>query len=293
MGLVLGFDLETTGVDTRTAWIVELAAVLYDTTRKRAVKSFCTLVKWDGYDNFEFPEEAQKICNIKPEDLAKYGLQAEFAIAEFFDMAKDAEFIVGHNVMEYDAKVLETCLHRIHGAEIYDTRFYKLRYIDTYIDLPLAPGMQFTRLKYMAIDHGYVLNDAHTALADVFGCLHLLGRYDWETIKAIASTPLVTISARVQYDDWGRKEKLRGARFYWNRDLKMYQKTIRRYWADQLKSQLAFDVTMEEKPISVMPLREQAQLSLLGSDDSAPSKIAPESAGSPLPATPEQGQAPS
>lgn len=288
MSLVLGFDLETTAIDTRIAWITEIAAVLYDTERKRAVRSFCTLVKWDGYENFEFPEEAQKICNLTPEMLLKYGLQAEFAIAEFFDMAAAADYVVGHNVIDYDSRVLETSLHRVLGAEIYDSRFYRLKYIDTYIDLPLPSGKQFTKLKYMCIDHGYVLNDAHTALADVFGCLHLLSQYDWETVKAIASTPLVTISAHAKYDDWGKKEKLKSARFYWNRDMKMYQKVIRAYWLEQLKSQLSFDVDVKEKALYALTPRQDAQLSLIASDDSAQAKISQEPSPAPIPSLPSQ-----
>ena len=107
--------------------------------------------------------------------------------------------------------------------------------IDTYIDLPYGPEFKNLTLKYLCLDHGFVLNGAHQALQDVFACQYLLSQYDFESVVKSALSPIVTFHCFTSYSDTATREALVGLKFRWNRENTRWEKKARRAHIDLIR----------------------------------------------------------
>jgi DNA polymerase-3 subunit epsilon len=106
-GPLIGFDLETTGVDTKTARPVSAAILMY-------VNGEPTKVKWHTLINpgIEIPDDATAIHGITNAMVIAHGRPILDSIVDIFkvlfDAAKNSIPIVGMN-LAYDLSLLNSC----------------------------------------------------------------------------------------------------------------------------------------------------------------------------------------
>ena len=89
---ILGFDVESTGLDPKKDSITEMGLVLYDTDAKAPVRISGFLVK-GGL----ITAEIERITGITQAMLDTYGYPPDKASQRFRSMAKQADYLCAHN----------------------------------------------------------------------------------------------------------------------------------------------------------------------------------------------------
>lgn len=202
--LILGLDLETSGLDFTKDLIIEVGAVLWDTQNKSPKKVYNELIY---HDSLELPLEVQNITGIHSEDLKSYGVPLSEALKTLKDLSQKAQFLAGHNAVNFDDKFLNAAFDSYQMPKI------KTPWIDTLTDLPYPQEVKTRKLSYLASEHGFVNPFSHRALFDVLTMLKLMSHYSIEDIIAIQQSPLVKVLAHVSYDD---RDKARRLGFRWD-----------------------------------------------------------------------------
>ncbi len=165
MGLVVGFDLETTGVDTNTARIVTASVVLLD-----AKGQVVNQREWLVDPGVEIPEAATAVHGVSTEKARAEGMPAAQGVAEILNLlqfASQQSPIVAFNA-SYDFSVLHAEALRYGLVPIIPGNVIDPFIIDKQVD-KFRKGK---RTLAAACEHyGVVLENAHTSFADSVACV--------------------------------------------------------------------------------------------------------------------------
>lgn len=216
--LVLGLDLETSGLSYENDQIIEIGAVLWNTETQAPKKIFNELIY---YDNLSLPSEVEAITGISADDLKKYGIPLSDALKTLKSLVDQAEYLVGHNAVNFDSLFLDQ------AYQTYQMPKLKKPWIDTMTDVPYPQEIKTRKLSYLAAEHQFINPFQHRALFDVLTTLKLLAKYDIEEILTLQSSPLVTVLAHVSYDE---RDKARRIGFRWDPQ--------KRHWFSEVKQAL-------------------------------------------------------
>ena len=232
---ILGFDVESTGLDPKKDSITEMGLVLYDTDAKAPVRISGFLVK-GGL----ITAEIERITGITQAMLDTYGYPPEAAVKAFANMAAQADYLCAHN-SPFDRSFL------VAGGYVTAELDAAAKVIDTRTDLPPEAYKKgkSASLKYLCADHGF-LYSAHRAVNDVLAMLELLSRYDLDVVLKRATTPNAEVRAVVSFDN-RTLAKERG--YYWKAELKQWRKPMKADEVQAEKNTAPFPVVLvvEEK----------------------------------------------
>ncbi len=225
--ILLGLDMETTGLDVVKDRPIEIGAILYSTGQKRSLESAGFLVKTD----VQISKFITDLTGITNSATQKFGYESLDALETVIDMAKQADAIVGQNVLRFDKRMVESWAAR-HGKV-----FPEKLWIDTRTDLP---GVESKSLSYMAADHGFLNLFPHGALTDVQTCLKIVSMYDIDVVVARAKESVVILKAHVSYEN----NALAKARKYgWYPAAKIWYKVVKQSDVPAETSHNEFDVS--------------------------------------------------
>ncbi len=163
---LVGFDLETTGVDPATARIVTAAFV----------ESAQQVRTWLADPGIEIPESARAVHGITTEYAAANGLPAAEVVAALCavlaELKAENGVLVGHNIV-YDLSVLAAEVRR-HQPHV-DLSAILPAVVDTYVvDRQVEPRRRGKRtLTQTALRWNVSLLDAHDAAADALAALEI------------------------------------------------------------------------------------------------------------------------
>lgn len=239
--ILLSFDLETTGLDVTKDKPIEVGAILYSTSQKKALESAGYLVKAD----IPVTEEITKLTGISQAAVNKFGYESEDALETVLQMAALSEAIIGQNVIRFDKRILETWAKR-HGKTVPE----KL-WIDTRTDLP---GVEGGKLKYMIADAGLPPNKhQHSALSDCQDVLDLVDGYAARPYGGVvdekkyidlmverAKAPLLILRAHVSFQENALAKK---RKYTWFPTKKYWVKIVKQSDLESETSHKEFDVT--------------------------------------------------
>lgn len=193
---LVGFDLETTGVEPETARIVTAAFV----------ESATEVRTWLVDPGIEIPEAARAVHGITTEYAQANGAEARQGVTELceiFSALKDAgAVVVGHNIV-YDLSVMaaEVARHRpdIDFAAIIPT------IVDTFVvDKHIDPYRRGKRtLIETAKTYGVDLLDAHDAAADALAALDISRALAERSTEIAALSKAEIMAAQA---DWKREQ---------------------------------------------------------------------------------------
>lgn len=165
------FDLETTGLDTATCEIIDIAGVkIVDGVIKETFSSFvypskCVVKYPDGSEKISLPEEITNLTGIKGEDLDDAPL-VDVVMADFYKFTRGAT-ILGHNAFSYDLPILKrvgkTAQYNFDN-EAMDTIEMAKKYL---------PGLPKYNLGALCSHLDIPLVNAHRALADAMATAKL------------------------------------------------------------------------------------------------------------------------
>lgn len=240
---IFAYDTECNSLSTDDGFIQEVAWAVYDSETWRCLFAKSYLINWPT------------AYTVDPGALAVTGLTVEFCREfgrrpgdVFMEMLRDmgsSDVLCGHNAIHYDRPMLRTNIKR---AMLFDvgpeSPLENRLHIDTLLDCEYPSTMKIQSLRYLAYDHGFILSNAHQALADVFACAHLLKCYPLERTIEIAKTPVVKITSKIDWDNTEARERIKQARFYWNPTLKLWEKSIREFYVPGIQLKLGTDVQL-------------------------------------------------
>ena len=228
---VLGIDFETTGVDTQTAHITEVGAVLWETDTNTPLELFSTFVYEPSYETEITPaiaEMMKTVCGLTPEMIKEFGVPNKMAIEHLRKMVTKgrSDYIVCHNGTNYDRPVLKAALQR-YGLE--SAAFDKCIWVDTMTDLPFVTPPESRKLKHIALDLGFINPFPHRAVTDVLTMLKVMSNFEFSKIVDLAKQPMVVMRALTGYD---QRELAKAARYSWE---KLGDKTYTKMWVKNIK----------------------------------------------------------
>jgi len=243
--LVLGIDLETTGLDTANDRITELGYALWDTSMGAPVGIFNNLVYEPSMDARFTPEACEmmeRVCGITVPMLHTFGIPPDQAIDQLLAAVQlyKPEYVIGHNWENFDGPMLTMELKRQGGV-------LNLPSIDTRTDLPFASEPDSRKLKHLALDCGFINPFPHRAVSDVLTMLKVLSHYPIEKVIDYSKIPWVTIRADVKFE---QKELAKARRYSWE---KLGDKEYKKCWVKRIKAN-TLEQEKKESPFSVLVL---------------------------------------
>lgn len=185
--LILGVDVETTGLDVKKDEIIELGCVLWETdtnSEKVIWNNFVYNIKYK-----RVPEEITKLTGIEEMDLKRWGVEPANAFRRFCALADHAEYIVAHNGTNFDRPIMESNFKKT-GVSFPDKPW-----IDTVVDIPFAEHIKTRKLIHLAAEHGFINPSAHRAYSDVISMLKILSQYNIKLVIERSHEPNVTVTA--------------------------------------------------------------------------------------------------
>lgn len=217
--LILGVDVETTGLDPNKEEITEIGAVLWDTEFAAPVKFFNHLLK----PSCELPEKVQKLTGITPRLLDEHHSDPLYVAQELDNLIHKCDYVAAHNA-KFDRAFITVFLHKQLGVTLRD-----VPWIDSQYDIPYAEEITTRKLTHLAAEHGFVNPFAHRAVTDVLTMLQVCSQYNWSEVVTLAAAPTMTIRAKVTFEE---KDKARSTGFRWNGDSKVWLKDIKTFQYD-------------------------------------------------------------
>ena len=207
MDTLLLLDTETTGLDARTATVVEIGAVLW------SIEHGCILATWSDLVT-QSSNDAESINRIPSASLAA-GITRDQALGRLAAMVLRADAIVAHRA-EFDSSFLPEVTQRPWVCSKFD------------IEWPLSKiGDPLVRV---ALAHGVPVTVAHRALTDclllarTFEAVHAAGGASKvRELLTRAMRPKTLVQAMVSYDD---REQAKAAGFAWEPSTKRWTRRI-------------------------------------------------------------------
>lgn len=229
--IVLGLDVETTGLSSEKDDIIEIGAVLWDTDR-----GIPLLIKNYGVRTTNpISSFITDLTGITQEDNALYNTEDSVIALELELFIKHADYLVAHN-HQFDKRFLTAWIKK--QGSLYDQSMFDSKpWIDTQTDLPTEAYGKSKALPYLAADNGFVNPFAHRAVFDVLTMLTVLQKHIHNLDLAKEK---VYLEAVVSIEE---KDKAKKEGFRWNPDRKVWWKI------DVKKKQYSYDFKVIEKPV--------------------------------------------
>jgi DNA polymerase-3 subunit epsilon len=234
--ILLGLDLETNSDDVKTAEIVEIGMVLWDTDTETPIVMEDILVY-----GHHISVESFAIHGITNQDTTLYGQSIDFAIERYKKLCRKAEYIVAHNGNEFDKPILDRSVRNSSPwiEEMADAPSNP--WIDTMTDVPYPEAIKTRKLTYLAAEHGFLNPFSHRAVFDVLTMFRVLSRYDINEVIRLANEPIKTCYAQVSFDD---KQKAKDRGYHWDADKKKWFKKMKESQAKTEKEQAPFPIAI-------------------------------------------------
>lgn len=231
---ILGFDVETTGLNPDTDRVTEVGAVLFNCEEHAPVRITGYLVKSD----IPVSAEITKLTGITQSMIDEDGIASRGALEGVLRQAKSASFFCAHNA-DFDRGFLQAWCKR-EGLEMPG-----IPWIDTRTDLPSAAYARgkSTSLKYLCADHGF-LYPAHRAVSDVLAMIQLTSMYDINEVIKRAQTPNISVRAVVSFSE---KHLAKEVGFYWVPERKRWEMKLKETELAALKEKASFPIVRMEE----------------------------------------------
>lgn len=236
MPLVLGLDLETTGVNPEMDSIIEIGAVLWDTSLGLPMKLISHFLH-DPTGPQSSPE-AVEVHGITQKMLEEHGTSPVLALCDLDMLMTRATYLVGHNIRDFDSLFLKKAFQK------YGLAWREIPMIDTMTDLPYSPKIQSRSLTYLGAVHGFLNPFPHRAVTDVLSCLKLLNSYPFNEVERYAKSPSLHLVADVTFL---RKNDAKALGYRWNPEHKTWEKRVKEFQLDEEMKKATFSVRVMEQ----------------------------------------------
>lgn len=229
MTLVLGVDVETTGLDPKSDEVIELGYALWDWGKRKPIVCGSFLMQ----PSRPLTEEIKLVTGIEDGD---FDFQSEYRLSweKFLEVEKHADYLMAHNAT-FDKAFVEKSLSSLEMRPVNKT------WIDTLVDIEFdKQKSKYKNLTYLAATHGFVNPFPHRALFDVLSMLKIASNYDLGPMALSAVSPMITVHALV---DFNGRDEAKKAGFIWNPNDKKWEMKIKKLQLDKIKGDFNFKIT--------------------------------------------------
>jgi DNA polymerase III epsilon subunit-like protein len=234
--LVVGIDLETTGLSATDDRITEIGGALVDWDTQTPLKVMSTLVN----PGRPIPEGITKLTDITDEMVDLYGKSEKVAFAELHDLMSYADYAAAFNGSRFDQPFyLAACARlKVEPSGIF--------WLDLSSDVKYPPEITTRNLNHLASEFGFCNPFRHRSLFDVMTMFKIAKNYDLDSIIARAQEPTVYVQAMV---DFNNNQKAKDFSFRWNPDQKKWWKAYKLSDYEAEKSLWQFTSRMLDGPL--------------------------------------------
>lgn len=224
--IVVGLDLEATGLDKVNDRSIEVGLTLWSTNMGRSLETRNFLIQSDGVP---ITEEITEITGVTQPAADRFGYDPSEAFDIISEFVERGEALVAFNGPGYDIPMMKAWAKRL-GKTFPDKLV-----IDPYNDTPktskaASPGMRPQELITMCAKEGIHYN-AHEAGADVVAMLQLMSKRPFEFVLARAQSELIIIQSKQHRSE---NKKAKKHKFRWNPDKGIWWKAVKRIDLDNL-----------------------------------------------------------
>jgi DNA polymerase III alpha subunit (gram-positive type) len=208
--IIVGLDLEATGLDKVKDRPIEVGVALWTTKYNRSLDTRALLIQSDGVS---VTDEITEITGITQSMVDNFGYTPEEGYDEMLYFVDRAEAIVAFNGVRFDIPMCQQWAKRI------KKQFPDKLVIDPYTDLPMRGQELITMCAKMGIYY-----DPHEAGADVGAMLRLTGKFDFNIVLDRAKSPTLVVRSmqHISENDKAKKHKFR-----WNPERKIWWKAVK------------------------------------------------------------------
>jgi DNA polymerase III epsilon subunit-like protein len=227
---VLIADTETTGLDKELDSVIEIGAVLIETSSRSIISCYSSLLHEPenrGVDINKIPQAALD------DPLAR---DRQVALDPFIYLLGKADVVMAHN-SEFDRRMIEKLLEREFGGTIPEELVKPWVCSMTQFRYPEYPKEfpgKFKKLSHVAIDHGIVPGKLHRALPDALLVAELVLKLDnlEEQVRR-------AMGVRVVYAVYppSPPERPTDYGFHWNHEKRRWQRLMNTAEASELPFQ--------------------------------------------------------
>lgn len=155
-------DTETTGLDTKEDYVIEIGGIKVDTETWDEVEQFSALIKNKG--NPEISKLITEITGITNEDIDRSGVDMSVAYYDFCMVFADVKYFIAHN-KNFDKEMMVNNFKRYN---LDPSLLTNKEWICSAADIP-HEGKKCWTLSHMALDYGVSVDPGtlHRAVDDV------------------------------------------------------------------------------------------------------------------------------
>jgi DNA polymerase III alpha subunit (gram-positive type) len=240
--IVLGLDMEATGLDKVNDRPIEVGVALWTTKFNRSLDTRAFLVQSDGV---KVTDEITEITGITQSMVDNFGYTSEEGYEETLYFVDRAEAIVAFNGRRFDIPMFQAWAKRL------QKQFPDKLIIDPFADLPMRGQELITMCAKMGIYY-----DPHEAGADVSAMLRLMGKFDFNVVLTRAKSPVVVIQSLQ-----GRNEndKVKKHKFRWNPDRKIWWKAVKEIDLQELTKAINNEFSLRQLDLRPEDLEDEKQ----------------------------------
>lgn len=239
--ILLGIDVETSGLLPATDRIIEFGAVTFDWDTKMPMQILSELVdpRMES-DEFVLPKEITEIAGITDEALGKYGGFEKDVLVKLDSMIQFADYYVAHNANVFDRLFVEEAYRR-NGMPLAEKPW-----LDTITDIKFPEGIKTRNLHHLGADHMTLNPFRHRAVFDVLTMFKVMEHYDLDAIIARAAEPTLYVQAVVSFKD---NQKAKDYSFRWHPDSKRWWRSYKSSDFAEVKDAFDFPIQMLDGPL--------------------------------------------
>lgn len=231
--IVLGIDVESTGVDPQKDRILELGCAIWDTDLKVPIELFSTFI---SDVNIEESHKPALLINGIRQEWLKHGMPLEKAFRDINNLMfrHGVSHVIAHNGTRFDQPIILEELRRTKFGVSHNLAIYP--WLDTMLDLPFEKEPANRSLISLCAEHGFVNSFPHRAVFDVLAMLKLMGNYSFEAVLEQAKIPWIVVRVLVDYEN---RDKAKELRYSWEQlgDKKYTKSWVKKIRANQLKAE--------------------------------------------------------
>lgn len=227
--ILVGIDLETTGLVIDELSITEVSAVLWDSLSSSPIRMFTSLIKLPS--GVRIPEEIIELNGITDEACAKWGRDLATVLGEIgADFFHHSSAVVAHNGTDFEKPILKRFMPAISIPSLW---------IDTSLDVPYPNRISTRKLTHLCAEHGFLNPFPHRSLFDVVSMMKILDQYPLSAVLELARSETMRIQADVSYDD---REKAKARGYRWVTEQKIWARNIKACHLERERAEAGFPV---------------------------------------------------